>query len=303
MKFRFLLILSLLILLPFIPKAQNGDDTWQWWNEMHGWEPGDPGWRNWMKITPGYLGPNALPVPQTTKGFIDDSTQIEITFSNHFHSGDPTQDFSARLFIPFANNNIAVEMYGVAFEHFAFSEEIRNERIARDKDGKGVAIGDFWFSTLIQLSKERNFPNTLLRVALKTASGNQLEAARYSDSPGYFFDLSFSEDWENLHSGVFRPFASVGFYSWQTNDELNLQNDALMYSLGSDFEKEKWLVSASWSGYSGYKNRRDRPMQLNFDFRKDFMNKALKVQYQHSLRSWGYKTLRVSFIWKLKPAV
>lgn len=302
MKFSSLLFLCLFILLPFIPKAQNADDSWEWWNELHGWESGDPGWRNWMKITPGYLGPNALPVPQVKKGFMEDSTEIDITISNHFHSGDPTQDISGRLFIPFSTNKIAIEIYGVIAERYAFSEEIRNERIARDKDGKGFAIGDFYFSTLIQLSKNRKFPNTLLRAAMKTASGNQLEAARFSDSPAYHFDLSFSKDLGEIHSGVFRPFGLVGFYSWQTNDEMNLQNDALMYALGVDFEKEDWLLSAAWSGYSGYKNRRDRPMQLSFDLRKDFRNKAMKIQYQHSLRNWGYKTLRISLIWKLKPA-
>lgn len=297
-----LLIVICLFFLTASTSAQNVNNSWQWWNELHGWEVGDPGWRNWMKITPGYLGPNALPVPEVKKGFIEDSTEIEFTFSSHFHSGDPTQDISGRLFIPFANNKIALEMYGVILERFAFSEEIRDERIARDKDGEGYAIGDYYFSTLIQLAKDRSFPNTLLRVALKTASGNQLEAARYTDSPGYYFDLSFSEEIEIKQSGKFRPFGLIGFYSWQTNDELNLQNDALMYALGADFEKKKWLVSASWSGYSGYKNERDRPMQLTFDLRKDFGGKMVKMQYQHSLRSWGYQTLRISLIWKLKPA-
>ncbi|MFW5756303.1 MAG: hypothetical protein ACOCWK_06845, partial [Tangfeifania sp.] len=100
MKFSSLLFVCIFFLLPLISKAQNEGDSMEWWNQLHGWEPGDPGWRNWMKITPGYLGPNALPVPQVEKGFIEDSTEIEITLSNHFHSGDPTQDISGRLFIP-----------------------------------------------------------------------------------------------------------------------------------------------------------------------------------------------------------
>lgn len=302
MKFSFVIFIIFLILLPLIPNAQNTEDSWDWWNNQHGWEPGDPGWRNWMKITPGYLGPNALPVPQVKKGFIRDSSEVEISLSNHFHSGDPTQDISGGLFIPFSNNKIAIEIYGVAVERYNFSEAIRNERIARDKDGEGFAIGDFYFSTLVQLSKNRKFPNTLFRFTARTASGNQLEAARYSDSPGYFLDVSFSKQWGAVNNGLFRPFGSVGFYSWQTNDELNLQNDALMYALGADFEKNTWLVSASWSGYSGYKNERDRPMQLNFDFQKNIKRKALRIQYIHSLREWDHKTLRFSLIWKFKPA-
>lgn len=299
MKFRLLSIFILFNVL--LAKGQEISDDWSWWNDLHGWEAGDPGWRNWMKITPGFMGPNALPVPDVKRGLLDSITEIEVTFSNHFNADDPTQDISGRLFIPFAKNKIAVEMWGVAFEHFAFSEQIRNERIARNKDGKGNALGDFYFSTLIQITKDRRFPNTLLRLATKTASGNQLESARYTDSPGYFFDLSFSKDIGKKAVGIFRPFGLFGFYSWQTNDELNLQNDAFLYALGADYEKNNWLVSGSWSGYSGYKNRRDRPMQFNFELKKNFKKSALRVRYLYGLRDWEYRTIKLSYIWKLNP--
>jgi hypothetical protein len=253
-----------------------------------------------MKITPGYLGPNALPVPDVKKGIIESNSEMEIAVSSHFSKDDPTQDISGRLFIPFAKNKIAIEMYGVVLEHYSFSEKIRNERIARDEDGKGIAFGDFYFSTLIQISRNRKFPNTLLRLATKTASGNQLEAARFTDSPGYFFDLSFSKDYGNKETGMFQPFGSFGFYSWQTNDELNLQNDAFLYSFGSGYLKNNWLFSGSLAGYSGYKNRRDRPVRINVEIRKDFDNKAVQLNYYHGLRDWNYKTLKFSFIWKFK---
>jgi hypothetical protein len=74
-----------------------------------------------------------------------------------------------------------------------------------------------------------------------------------------------------------------------------------MYALGADYEKNKWLFSSSWSGYSGYKNQRDKPMQLNFEIRKDFNKKAIRFQYLHGLRHWEYKTIKFSFIWKLNP--
>ncbi len=271
----------------------------QWWNETHGWQEGDPVWRDWMIISPGHFGPNALPVPHVLKGELYKTPEIEITFSNHFRPGDPTQDISGYAYIPFAKDKIAIEMYGVVAEHFAFSEQIRDERLARIKDGKGIAIGDFYFSTLIQLTKERKFPNTLLRFGTKTASGNQLEGARYIDSPAYFFDASFSKNFGNTETGKFRPFLMLGFYSWQTNDALNLQNDALLYGAGTDYMLNSWLYSASISGYSGYKKELDRPMQLNFDLRKDFEKSALRLQYQHGLQHWNYKTIRVSYIWKL----
>ena len=105
----------------------------------------------------------------------------------------------------------------------------------------------------------------------------------------------------NTDKGLFRPFGLAGFYSWQTNDELNLQNDAFLYALGVDYERNGLVLSSSWSGYSGYKNERDKPMQLNFELRKDFENKAFRIQYLHGLRDWEYKTIKFSFIWKFKP--
>jgi hypothetical protein len=296
---RFFLFLFLLLSLNVF--SQSSDEDYTWWNELHGWEEGDPGWRNWIKITPGYLGPNALPVPEVKRGFLNSKTEFELTASSHFLKGDPTQDISGRLFVPFAQSKIAVEIYGVILEHFAFSEEIRNERFARIEDGKGYAMGDLYFSTLIQLSKDRKFPNTLLRMAGKTASGNQLEGARYTDSPGYFFDLSFSKNLGQTETGLFRPFGLAGFYSWQTNDELNLQNDAFLYAIGADYERNGLLLSASWSGYTGYKNERDRPMQLNFELRKDFNGKAFRIQYINGLRDLEYKTVKFSLVWKFKP--
>lgn len=293
----------ILLFLLFSQKvySQSSGDNWSWWNEVHGWEEGDPGWRNWIKITPGYLGPNALPVPEVKRGFLNTNSEFEIKASSHFLKGDPTQDISGRLFVPFAQSRIALEVYGVIIEHFAFSEKIRNERFARIENGKGLAVGDLYFSTLIQLVKDKKFPNTLLRMACKTASGNQFKGARISDSPGYFFDLSFSKDFGHNETGVFRPFGLAGFYSWQTNDELNLQNDAYLYALGIDYERKSMLLSASCSGYSGYKNERDKPMQLNFELRKDFGGNAFRIQYNHGFRDLEYKTVRVSFIWKFRP--
>lgn len=293
--------LVLIIFFPFALFAQSSGEDYTWWNELHGWEEGDPGWRNYIIMSPGYLGPNALPVPDVKKGIVAESTELEFTASAHFMKGDPTQDISGRLFVPFAKGRIAVELYGVILEHFAFSEEIRNERFARIEDGKGYANGDFYFSTLIQLWKDRKLPDAMLRMACKTASGNQLAGARHTDTPGYFFDVSFSKSILLNEKSNLRPFASGGFYSWQTLDELNLQNDAYMYALGTDLAVDTWNFSASCSGYSGYKEQRDKPFQMNFELKKNFNGKAFRFQYLHGIRDWEYKTFKFSFIWYLKP--
>jgi len=113
-----------------------------------------------MRITPGYLGPNALPVPDVKKGVVQLGTSLEIGFDYHFMKGDPTQDVFARYYRSFAEGKIALEIYGVVAEHYNMTELIRDERFARDFDGKGFANGDLYFSPLVQLVKGRKFPDT-----------------------------------------------------------------------------------------------------------------------------------------------
>ncbi|MBL7966633.1 MAG: hypothetical protein JNK09_06500 [Prolixibacteraceae bacterium] len=290
----------LLLVLLVLPALCFSED-YMWWNLKHGWEPWMPGWRSFIRITPGYLGPNALPVPEVKKGVVLPGSAMEVGFSSHFREGDPTQDIFAKYYRSFANNKIAIEIYGVVVEHYAMTEFVRDERFARDFDGKGIANGDLYFSTLIQLVKGRRFPDTMVRMAGRTASGSQLEGARYSDSPGYFFDFSFSKEYQSAESTAsFQPFASFGFYSWQTNDLANLQNDALMYGTGADVKWSKWSISNSVSGYSGYKKERDKPMVYSFDLNRKLKNKTIRIQYIHGLSDWTYKTLKASVIFDLK---
>lgn len=290
----------ILIILCVFPLFGYSDD-YDWWNIKHGWEPGMPGWRDWMHISPGYLGPNALPVPEVKKGIVSAGTNIEFGFDVHFQEGDPTQNLFAKYYHSFANNKIAIELYGVIVEHYAMSEYIRDERLARHFEGKGFTNGDLYFSTLLQLVKDRKFPDTMVRFVCRTASGNQLDDARYSDSPGYFFDFSFSKEFCGPNRKLsIMPFTSFGFYSWQTNDEIGLQNDAYLYTLGADLKWSRWSVSNSLSGYSGYKKERDRPMVYTFDLNHSLKRHILRLQYLYGLRDWNYKTVKFSIIWNLQ---
>ncbi len=283
-----------MLLASFQAKTQNSD--WEWWNALHGWEPGMPSWRMWLTISPGYLGPNALPVPKMKNGLIKEKGETQISTNLHFREGDNTQDISGYFMLPFAQSKIAFEVYGVIVEKYRMSNQVRDERLARDKDGKGISQGDLYFSTLLQITRGRKFPNTLLRAAAKTASGGAYDAARYSDSPGYFFDLSFSKDLRTPIS-IWRPYASFGFYSWQTNDDENLQNDAYMYGAGIEFLKNNWTANASVSGYSGYKEEKDKPMVLTLSLEKQKGDRSISLQYVHGFRDWEYDTLRLSYIW------
>ncbi len=291
----------ILILFCLIPLLSFSEEDWAWWNIKHGWQTGMPSWRSFIHITPGYLGPNALPVPDVKKGIVPAGSNLEFGMDFHFRTGDPTQNISGKYYRSFADNRIAIELYGVILEHYAMSDSIRDERVARDYDGKGIAIGDLYFSTLVQLVKGRKFPDTMVRLAGRTASGGHLDAARYADSPGYFFDFSFSKSYSGRNEKMsFMPFASFGFYSWQTNDDMNLQNDAFMYGVGGDFRWSRWTVSNTLSGYSGYKLERDKPMVYTFDLKHSLKHNTIRLQYLYGIRDWSYQTIKLSFIVDLK---
>ncbi len=288
----------LFILTCFFVGSIHAQEDWSWWNETHGWEPGMPGWRSFLIISPGYLGPNALPVPSLTKGVLETGKSFTLSADFHFRSGDPTQNMAGRFYYPFSDR-IAIELYGVLVEYYSMSDEVRDERAARDRDGRGLATGDLYFSTLVQLVKGEAFPNTVLRMTGKTASGRRYDAARYTDSPGYYFDLSFSKEipfqgnqWQGL------PFASLGFYSWQTNDMDNLQNDAFLYGGGMELSNEKWTFTNSLSGYSGYKNERDKPMVYTLTVKRELKKNAIQFQYMYGIRDWQYQTFKLAYSWQ-----
>jgi hypothetical protein len=292
---------AILILFFILPLFSYSEKDWAWWNIKHNWQIGMPSWRFFIHITPGYLGPNALPVPEIKKGIVQPGTNLEIGTDFHFRTGDPTQNIFAKYYRSFAGNKIAIELYGVVLEHYAMSDTIRDERFARDYDGKGIAIGDLYFATMIQLAKDRKFPDTMLRMAGRTASGGHLDAARYSDSPGYFFDISLSKNYARKNQNMaFKPYASIGFYSWQTNDDMNLQNDALFYGAGTELKWSTWSLSNSLSGYVGYKHERDRPMVYTFDLNHQLKKNSLRFQYLYGIHDWTYQTFKFSYIINLK---
>jgi hypothetical protein len=84
----------ILIHLCVLPLFSIAEEDYSWWNEVHGWVPGMPGWRNWMHTIPGYFGPNALPVPDVKKGIVPEGSALEFVVDFHFQNGDPTRDIS-----------------------------------------------------------------------------------------------------------------------------------------------------------------------------------------------------------------
>ena len=68
----------------------------------HHWD-GITHWSKYLIVSPGYFGPNALPVPDVKQGLIGDFFHGELSLVNHFSKRDNTNNLYTNFYIPFAH--------------------------------------------------------------------------------------------------------------------------------------------------------------------------------------------------------
>jgi len=301
----------LLVLLPLYGKAQ---EEYAWWNAKHHWD-GVTHWSKYIITSPGYMGPNALPVPETHQGLLPDNPELELVFESHFSKGDNTRDAGTRLFLPVVKNLVGMELSMVPLEQYNMDTATRDERRTRNRTGEGWAVGDLAIGTVIQLVKGRKSPDVILAVNLKTASGTKLSDARYTDAPAYSFSLDVGKDLARLSGTTrLRGYGMLGFYAWQTNLDNNRQDDALLFGAGLGLRGARWQAGASLAGYAGYFGAekvvvadkdaplpyRDRPLVCRINLRKDLGRVKALLAFQRGLHDFGYTTLRAGLIFVLQ---
>lgn len=277
--------------------AQNPGE-YDWWTEIHHWD-GHTSWVQYMTISPSYMGPNALPVPEIKTGQLSEEAQLEQLAGYQFFKGDKTKDLFSRVYVPLHSNKVGLELYVVPLEYFQTDTATRDTRAARTRSGKGFAGGDIYFSTQISLLRDKlHWPDICIEFAFRTASGTRLRDARYSDGPGYFVDLSFGKniDLNKEKEITLRPFLMGGIYVYQTYDLQHLQNDAPLYGGGLEFNSKKITISQQVGGYSGYLDIGDQPMVYRAVFK--YKNKFVdwKLWYQWGVRDFPYQGIRAGLV-------
>jgi hypothetical protein len=273
-----------------------------WWNQIHHWDGITP-WNQYMTISPAFLGPNALPVPDIKNGSVDSAMSVSISFDHYQSTGDRTQDFFIKGILPLFKNRMSVEMDVVPLEWYRMDTLTRDIRAVRTQSGKGSAGGDIYVATTLQIVRDKKmFPDMQLRFALKTASGTHLRDARFTDAPGYFFDMSFGKNLLDAKGfiQVIRLYADIGFYTYQTYDIKNLQNDCVLYGAGITINSKRFSFVNHIGGYSGYIGNGDKPLVFRSEFR--VLQKLIdySVSWQQGLNDYDYSRFRVSVIAHLR---
>jgi len=258
-------------------------------------------WREQMKLlnySPRYFGPNAFRIHDLQSGRLGTRWEIEVRGEYHYFSGDPTKDLFGRLYIPIANGKAGIEISGVVVETYLTDEVTQKERHAAENQPLFTCTGDLIITSFYQALQSDQWCDLTFSGSLKTASGNRLCDARYTDAASYWFEMTAGrylfQTADQRFS--FRLQGMIGFYCWMTNDLVHRQNDAILYGYGGSLNILNLSLSANWSGFYGYKNDGDRPVifrsKLNYEYKKNI----LSLRYNHGIRDFIYDTYSVGYI-------
>jgi hypothetical protein len=223
---------------------------------------------------------------------------LEVRGEYHAYEGDQTKDVFARLFVPIAEGRAGFELSYIFYEYYNMTPETVLERHAAGPSWKDGANGDVVFSSFYQLLRNSKRVGLLFEATMKTASGNRIADARYTDAASYWFDLNAGYNlYKSADSLSFINMqALAGFYCWETNDIAHRQNDALLYSAGMSGGYKNLTIYADIAGFHGYANNGDRPLvlrtKLNYEYRKNI----LSFRYKHGIHDYLYDTFSLAYI-------
>ena len=289
------------IICSFVNLSIYAQTDYTHWNQLVGWDGITP-WVHYLTISPQFMGPNALPLPIQQKGLVRKSIEWESRGELYWNKGDLTLNPFTRIYVPLGNGRVAIEGYYVPVEYYQSSAAVRDYRKARDFSGKGWAAGDVYISTIIQLTENRKkWPDIALGINLKTASGTELANLRYTDAPGYSFDISFGKTYTSASSPDlnFRWYAVGGFYVWQMYSTRYFQNDAILYGCGTDISFFSWKISNQLGGYWGYLDNGDRPLIWNFLVERKINQFLISASFQEGLKNFPFHAIRLGMTYLL----
>jgi len=275
--------------------------TW-WANNVH-WDGITP-WERYTTFTPGYLGPNALPVPPITNGSIDSINSVGFSGDFHFSKGDHTQNITLYGSYCLVKNKISFDAFWVPVEHFTMSHQLKEERkVFALRYYDRYATADIHLNTRIQLiNNTAKKLQAALRIGYRFAN-SEIGAARFTDSPGYYFDISVGKTFRSSPS--LKWITMLGVYIWQVDNVVirHRQDDAFLFGTGLEWNTKSFKLQSYVSGYFGYfEHFRDDPIVFRVKADKTIKRKILFFQFQQGLHDFKYSSfeLGMKFCFKEK---
>ncbi len=256
---------------------------------------------------PYFFGPSAFPVPDMAK---NTSGSVKCQLNGDFSWGHlaPTTDYAATfgfdLKIPLWTDRANLCIYGQFHEWYWDTPEVRKlRRVKPEYALNGNCAGDAYVSIVMRVLNERKYvPLATLRIALKSASGDDYEKARYFDAPGYFFDLCLTKSFKFRNDTFFKSVNAsfnFGFVCWQT--DIGCQNDAWLLAGSVELDTKIADLSVDIGGYSGREKYYDSPLsaKVRMDILPDRKFSPF-VMYQGGLRDWPFNQVRAGVTYSIK---
>jgi len=253
----------------------------------------------YLIVSPGYFGPNAIPVPRLTDGLVKEKLWIDLEYEHYWGTGETTDNIFADIHIPIANGKVSLDFNYVPYEFYSVDSVVSRERRSKSGDAlNGSAHGDVYFGTHVQLIKDHQWiPDLVFGMTCKTASGTKSEDVRFTDTPGYYLDFSTGKSYPlpGISDSYIRWFALVGFYVWQTYLDEYPQNDALLYGAGLELRLNRFHLMNSIRGYNGYMQNGDKPLVYRFELGLSEGAASLILGYEYGIRDYPFSCLRAGF--------
>src|SRR5436190_6356973 len=271
--------------------ANSYGQTFDWWAQLVHWD-GVSEWPKYMITQPAYMGPNALPVPRIGNGSIDSSFSIAATGSLHFSKGDNTQNFTIYANYCLVKNVISFDASWIPYEHFTMSHAIKEQRhvfshFYYDQQETGVIELN---TTYQLLNRWRKDIQLALRIGYRFPTGTGLGVARYTDGPGYHFDLSFGKPVNTSLKWI----GMLGFYSWQLINVGRRQDDAFLFGTGAEWNTKRVRLQTYVAGYLGYQlNSGDKPVVFRTTVEKKIKRTSFLLGFQQGLHDFKYSSIEV----------
>ena len=250
----------------------------------------------YLNVSPANFGPNALPVPRLSNGMATSSFMADLEFEQYMSDGELTRDLYVDLRFPIAKGKASFVFYYVPYEFYRVDSSLSRER--RSNSGEeldGIAHGDVYFGAQVQLLKDELWlPDVAFGMYCRTASGTNIEDVRFTDTPGYYFDLSigkshYFESWPNSY---LRWYGSAGFYVWQTYLDEYPQNDAMSFGAGLEVHLGRIGLTNSIRGYNGYMYNGDHPLVFRSELQLSEGMASLILGYEYGIRDYPFSCYR-----------
>lgn len=257
-------------------------------------------WRDKMELliySPRYFGPNAFPMPEMRNGDVVRRIEAEVRGEYHYYKGDKTKDIYARILVPFVKGRAGVEVSLVVKEKYKMTQETSDERFAAGTEWPSGCTGDVIFTSFFQVLRSEKWADIVLSGTIRTASGNRLADARYTDAAAYWFDLNIARNlWKSVDGQAsLRMQMLGGFYCWMTNDRVHRQNDAIAYGVGLTGTYKSFILASDFTGIYGYKNNGDRPLHWRNKLSYELKKNILTFRYTHGMKDRLYESYSLGY--------